>query len=95
MLDAKSYQELAQLFKALGDPTRVRILHVLSRGELCVCDLASLLEMSQSAISHQLRQLRHLGLLRYRKEGKMVYYQLDDQHMVKIFEEGLEHIREG
>ncbi|KAB2953886.1 winged helix-turn-helix transcriptional regulator [Heliorestis acidaminivorans] len=90
MLQAKSYQEKAQIYKALGDPTRLRILHGLSQGELCVCDLAYLLKMSQSAISHQLRLLRTLKLVRYRKEGKMVYYALEDQPILKILQDDLE-----
>jgi len=84
---------LADTFSALGDPTRVRIIHALSRRELCVCDLASLLEMTPSAVSHQLRFLRHLRLVKYRKEGRTVRYSLDDQHVVDIFERGLDHVR--
>lgn len=86
-------QALAEIFKALGDPTRVRILHALSERELCVCDLASLLDMTPSAVSHQLRLLRHLRLAKPRKAGRMVYYSLDDQHVVDLFRRGLEHAR--
>ncbi|ABZ83612.1 transcriptional regulator, arsr family, putative [Heliomicrobium modesticaldum Ice1] len=92
LLPMDTYQELAQLFKALGDPSRSRLLHALSFGELCVCDLASLLDMSQSAVSHQLRLLRGLRLVRYRKEGKMVYYALDDEHVKGLLAQGLEHV---
>ncbi len=84
---------LSELFKALGDPTRIRILHALSQEELCVCDLAEVLEMAQSAISHQLRALRNLRLVKHRKEGKMVFYSLDDDHIINFFAQGLAHMR--
>jgi len=84
---------LAEIFKVLGDPTRIRILQALSQRELCVCDLAELLGMSQSAVSHQLRVLRTARLVRYHKEGKMVHYSLDDQHVTTLFNQGLEHVR--
>jgi ArsR family transcriptional regulator, lead/cadmium/zinc/bismuth-responsive transcriptional repressor len=84
---------LAQLFAALSDPTRVRLISALNESELCVCDLAAVLGMSQSAVSHQLRQLRNLNLVRFRKEGRIVYYALDDEHIQDLFERGLEHIR--
>lgn len=87
--------ELADTFDALGDPTRVRILHALSDRELCVCDLATLLDMTPSAVSHQLSLLRHLRLVRPRKAGRMVYYSLDDQHVIDLFRRGLEHVRHG
>jgi len=93
MLPADVVAELAQTFSALGDPTRVRILHALSERELCVCDLAALLEMTPSAVSHQLRLLRHLRLVRPRKSGRVVYYALDDDHVVDLFRRGLEHVR--
>jgi ArsR family transcriptional regulator len=83
---------LAEFFKALGDPTRLRIISALSATELCVYDLAALLEMSPSAVSHQLRLLRALGLVKYRKAGKHVYYQLDDEHVQQVFVYGQEHI---
>jgi ArsR family transcriptional regulator, lead/cadmium/zinc/bismuth-responsive transcriptional repressor len=86
--------DLASLFNALGDPTRVSILHALSIDELCVCDIASLVGMSQSSVSHQLRLLRYSHLVKYRKSGKMVYYSLDDEHVNSILEEGLRHVRE-
>lgn len=88
-------QQLAELFKTLGDPTRVRIMDALAKNEFCVCDLAELLELSQSATSHQLRVLRSNHLVKYRRDGKMVYYSLDDDHVIALYHEGLEHISEG
>ena len=85
---------LAETFKVLGDTTRVRILDALSRSELCVCDIARLLGLSQSAVSHQLRLLRSLRLVRPRRAGRMIFYALDDQHIVRLFEQGLRHIEE-
>ncbi|WP_425803218.1 ArsR/SmtB family transcription factor [Desulfitobacterium sp. Sab5] len=85
---------LADLFKTLGDSTRIRIMDALSKAEFCVCDLAALLDISQSAISHQLRVLRNSNLVKYRREGKMVYYSLDDDHVVRLYSQGLEHINE-
>lgn len=87
--------QLAELFKMLGDSTRVRILHALSMEELCVCDIASLICLSQSAVSHQLRLLRAAKLVKFRKEGKMVYYSLDDDHVRRLLSEGLVHVGEG
>ena len=86
--------DLADLFKTLGDPTRVRIMDVLAKAELCVCDLAELLGLSQSATSHQLRVLRSSNLVKYRRDGKMVFYSLQDQHVVELYRQGLEHIDE-
>lgn len=86
---------LAETFRALGDVTRVKILDALSHGELCVCDLATLLGMSQSAISHQLRLLRSLRLVRARRAGRMMFYALDDQHIIGLFHEGLRHVEEA
>jgi ArsR family transcriptional regulator len=85
---------LAETFKVLSDPTRVKILYALSRAELCVCDLSALLGMRESAVSHHLRLLRALKLVRYRKEGRMAYYSLDDEHIERLFRQGLEHVRE-
>lgn len=85
---------LADFFKVFGDTTRVRILSSLSEGEMCVCDIAYLLNMSQSAISHQLRTLKQSRLVKNRKEGKVVYYALDDEHVKQIIAQGLVHIRE-
>jgi DNA-binding transcriptional ArsR family regulator len=90
-----SVQALADTFSALGDPTRVRILDVLSHGELCVCDLAAVLKLSQSAVSHQLRLLRGLRLVRPRRDGRVVFYSLDDQHIMAIFRQTLEHVKES
>lgn len=94
MLTEREFLFLAELFKALGDYTRVRILYALSIGELCVCALAEVLDMSQSAISHQLRLLRAAKLVRYRKEGKNVFYALDDDHVRNLVSQGIDHIRE-
>jgi DNA-binding transcriptional ArsR family regulator len=86
--------DLAETFRALGDPTRVRILDALSHGELCVCDLAALVGMSQSAVSHQLRLLRNLRLVRPRRDGRMIFYALDDRHIMTLFRQGLRHVQE-
>ncbi len=86
--------QLADFFKALGDSTRIRILHALSFSELCVCDLASLLNMSSSAVSHQLRVLRGQKIVKYRKDGKNAIYSLDDAHVATLLEQGLEHVNE-
>ncbi|WP_243546867.1 ArsR/SmtB family transcription factor [Pseudodesulfovibrio tunisiensis] len=94
MLSERNFLFLAELFKALGDYTRVRILFALSQSELCVCALAEVLEMSQSAISHQLRLLRAAKLVRYRKEGKNVFYALDDEHVRNLLTQGYDHILE-
>ena len=85
---------LTETFKILGDSTRVRILDALSRSELCVCDLARLLGLTESAVSHQLRLLRGRRLVRPRRDGKMIFYTLDDQHIVRLFAQGLEHVEE-
>jgi ArsR family transcriptional regulator len=85
---------LAETFRLLGDGTRVRILDAISRTELCVCDIARLLGLSDSAVSHQLRLLRSVRLVRPRRAGRMVFYSLDDQHIVRLFEQGLEHVQE-
>ena len=86
--------DLAELFKVFGDSTRIRILWALDEAEMCVCDIAYLLNMTQSAISHQLRVLKQAKLVRNRKEGKVVYYSLDDEHVKMIFDQGLVHINE-
>lgn len=85
---------LAEFFKAFGDPTRLRILLALASNELCVCDLAELLGVSQSAVSHQLRLLRAARIVRFRREGKMAIYALDDEHVRQLLAAGLEHARE-
>ena len=94
LLARRSVSELADTFKVLGDTTRVRILDALSRSELCVCDIARLLGLSESAVSHQLRLLRGMRLVRSRRAGRMVFYALDDHHIVRLFAEGLEHVEE-
>ena len=86
--------DLAELFKVFGDTTRIKILYALFSNEMCVCDIANLLNMSQSAISHQLRVLKQARLVKFRKEGKTVYYSLDDSHISQIFDCGLNHIQE-
>lgn len=84
--------DLAEIFKVFGDTTRIKILYALFEEEMCVCDIAALLGMTQSAISHQLRVLKSAGLVKYRKEGKIVYYSLDDDHVKNIFDQGFIHI---
>ncbi|MCB2290169.1 metalloregulator ArsR/SmtB family transcription factor [Clostridium sp. CS001] len=86
--------DLADLFKVFGDTTRIKILCALFQAEMCVCDIAALLGMTQSAISHQLRVLKQARLVKYRKDGKVVYYSLDDEHVKGIFDQGLIHISE-
>jgi len=95
LVDPDTVSGLADIFRALGDPTRVRILDALTHGELCVCDLAAVLALSQSAVSHQLRLLRGLRLVRARREGRMVFYALDDRHVTDLLGEGLKHVREA
>ena len=85
-------KKLADLYKLIGDTTRCRILFALDKREMCVCDLANVLDMTKSSISHQLAVLRKSGVVKCRKSGKEVYYTLDDNHIVKLFEIGLEHI---
>ena len=85
---------LGDFFKLLGDGTRIKILNDLFYSEMCVCDIAALLGMTQSAISHQLRVLKQGRLVKHRKEGKSVYYSLDDEHIKHIIEQGLTHIKE-
>ncbi|ACV62598.1 transcriptional regulator, ArsR family [Desulfofarcimen acetoxidans DSM 771] len=91
--DIEEVQKLSAIYKALGDPTRFKILFCLKQEEMCVCDISAILDMSQSAISHQLRVLRNLRIVKYRKEGKMVFYSLDDKHIFRILDEGINHIR--
>lgn len=86
--------EVAELFKVLGDRTRTRILHALFETEMCVCDLAYVLGMTQSAISHQLRVLKQAKLVKNRKEGKVVYYSLADHHVKHIFDQAFQHVNE-
>lgn len=86
--------ELAEFFKVFGDSTRIRILSALEKSEMCVCDIANLLNMTQSAISHQLRVLKKARLVKNRREGKVMYYSLDDDHVKEILDSGLTHILE-
>ena len=86
--------DLAELFKVFGDSTRVRIICVLFESEMCVCDIAQILNMTQSAISHQLRVLKQARLVKNRRDGKTIYYSLADNHIMSIFNQGFEHITE-
>lgn len=86
--------DLADFFKIFGDPTRIRILYVLSQSQMCVCDIANLLQMGQSAISHQLRVLKQMRLVKFKREGKTVFYSLADGHIQTILAQGMEHISE-
>ncbi len=86
--------DLADLFKAFGDTTRIKIIFSLWKEEMCVCDIAALLNMNQSAISHQLKILKSAKLVKFRRQGKVVYYSLTDKHVEQIFNQGLEHIKE-
>jgi DNA-binding transcriptional ArsR family regulator len=85
---------LALTYKVLGDPTRLRIVMALAGDEMCVCDLAAFLGLSESAVSHQLRRLKDLALVRNRREGPVLYYSLDDEHVADLLKVGLEHVRE-
>ena len=92
--DEEKLYDLAELFKIFGDSTRIRILYVLFEAEMCVCDIAQLLGMTQSAISHQLQILKKSKLVKYRREGKTVFYSLADDHVYTILGTGMEHVRE-
>lgn len=92
--DEEKLYDLAELFKIFGDSTRIRILYVLFEAEMCVCDIAEVLGMTQSAISHQLRLLKQAKLVRSRRDGKTVYYALADDHVRSIIFQGMEHIEE-
>ncbi len=94
VLSVERATALAETFRVLGDPTRVRIVHALSLSELCTSDLATVVGMSESAVSHQLRTLRQLHVVRSRRDGKLVFYQLEDEHIRSLFEQGLEHVFE-
>ena len=94
MKSAESVAALAETFKILGDPTRIKIAFALSREELCVCDIANLLGVSQSAVSHSLRTLRQMKLVKFRKEGKIAYYALDDEHINNLLDVGFRHVEE-
>lgn len=92
MPEEETLYDLAEFFKVFGDSTRIKIICALFEEEMCVCDIAALLGMKQSAISHQLRILKKERLVKFRREGKVVYYSLDDEHVQKIFEQGFNHI---
>ena len=92
--DDETLYDLAEVFKVFGDSTRIKILYALFEAELCVCDIAQLLGLTQSAVSHQLRVLKASRLVKPRREGKTVFYSLDDEHVRKIIAQGMEHIRE-
>lgn len=92
--DSQDIQQLCDSFKVLSDPTRLKIVLALANEEMCVCDLATLVDVSVSAISHQLRLLRNMRLVSYRKEGKMVYYRLDDDHVENLIREASKHVGE-
>ena len=85
--------KLTNIFKALSDPTRARIIYTLSQSSLCVCDISTILDMTQSSISHHLRVLRDTNLVKFKRDGKLVIYSLDDDHLVKIFEQGFDHVK--
>ncbi len=91
VLSVEQARILAETFQVLGDPTRVRIVHALSLAERCTTDLAGVVAMSESAVSHQLRTLRQLHVVRSRRDGKLVYYSLNDEHIRSLFQQGLEH----
>lgn len=93
-MDSETIQKMAEIFKVMADYNRIRILHALSKKELCVCDLSELLKMTPSAVSHQLRILRHQDLVRYHKEGRSVFYRLADNHVMTLFQEALNHVLE-
>ena len=90
----ETLNDLAELFKVFGDSTRIKIICSLFESEMCVCDLSVLLNISQSAISHQLRVLKSARLVKFRRAGKVIYYSLDDEHIKQIFDAGLHHITE-
>ena len=94
MLGGYKYTDLAALYKMFGDPTRIKILHALEHHEMCVCDLAALLGLTKSAVSHQLKALRLANLVKFRKEAQIVFYSLADDHVKQIIDMGLEHINE-
>ncbi len=93
-LSDKALLRLSEMFKTLSDPTRLRIINTLQSGEMCVCDLSSVLDMDHSAVSHQLRVLKDRRIVKLRKDGKIAYYSLDDKHVVALFGEGLKHTKD-
>lgn len=95
MIGDEDALRLAEIFKVLGDHTRIKIIFALSCCEMCVCDIAETIAMTQSAVSHQLRLMRNMKLVKYRKEGKSVFYSLDDEHILHLYSQGLEHVKHG
>ena len=95
LMGARTVEALADTFRVLGDPTRVRILDALAPGELCVCDVAALVGISESAVSHQLRLLRGMRLVRPRRAGRLVYYAVDDHHILELLKQALTHVEEA
>ena len=94
MQSKEDYIQLASLFKLFGDSTRIQILHALEQNEMCVCDLAVLLGMTKSAISHQLKALKLSNLVKFRREAQIIYYSLADEHVKEMIDKGFEHIHE-
>lgn len=95
LMPVDSAAEVAETFKLLGDVTRVRMLDALARQELCVCDLAALVGLSESAVSHQLRLLRNMRIVRSRRAGRMIFYSLDDRHVIGLFQQASRHVAEA
>jgi ArsR family transcriptional regulator, lead/cadmium/zinc/bismuth-responsive transcriptional repressor len=95
LMRSETVDALAETFRVLGDPTRVRMLDALSGGELCVCDIASLVGISESAVSHQLRLLRGMRLVRPRRAGRLVFYAVDDQHILELLKQAWTHVEES
>ena len=95
LMGARTVEALADTFRVLGDPTRVRMLDALAGGELCVCDIAALVGISESAVSHQLRLLRSMRLVRPRRAGRQVYYAVDDQHILELLKQASTHVEES
>ncbi|NJL19783.1 MAG: helix-turn-helix transcriptional regulator [Leptolyngbyaceae cyanobacterium SM1_3_5] len=94
MLSMKQAQQMAEFFGVLSDPNRLRLMSALANRELCVCDLAAVIKLTESAVSHQLRVLRSARLVKYRKEGRNVYYSLADTHVINLYQEVAEHLKE-
>ena len=94
MMSEDAFESLSGIFKGMGDTTRIKIIYALAQSELCVYCIAKILNMSESAISHQLRVLRNIKLVKHRREGKMVHYSLDDTHIKNLLRDGLEHVEE-